>query len=64
MADYLPKLWIYLGDITKYSVFASTFAMKANGAPWVNWWLKDNSHLLQDTTSILYHHAMTSLNWL
>ena len=31
--------------------------MKTNGVPWVDWWLKDGTHLLQVTTN-LYQLAM------
>ena len=38
MVMYSPKLWIYLGEITRYPIVARTFAIeKTNVAPWVDW---------------------------
>ena len=37
--------------------------LKTNVVPLVYWWLQDCTRLLQVTTNILYHHAMSSISW-
>ena len=62
---YSPKLWIYLGETTRYNIVTRIFAIeKTNVAPWLDWRLQDGTRLLQVTTNILYNHAMTLVSWL
>ena len=39
-------------------IVAWIFANEKTGAPWVDWLLKDDLHLLQVITNILYYHTM------
>ena len=65
MIMYSPKLWIYLGETTRYNIVTRIFAIeKTNVAPWLDWRLQDGTRLLQVTTNILYNHAMTLVSWL
>ena len=54
-------IWEKLQDIP---LLQGSLPLKTNFAPWVDWRLQDGTRLLQVTTNILYHHAMTSLSWL
>ena len=52
-------IWETLHDVP---LLHGSLPFKTNVAPWVDWRLKDGTHLLWVTTNILYHHAMASLS--
>ena len=64
MVVYSPNYGFIWEKLQDTQLLHGSLPMKANGAPWVHWWLKDANCPLQVTTNILCNHAMSSLSWL